>query len=179
MKNFVKIAKDQYVLYNYQGNEVRDISINSIYKTSLYTPTHIFTYPDGDPNILREIKIIDYTKSYITFFKDYKNNKCCIDIYDDQTNPYKCRIIGINGNCYENFEIYDVSLESNIALVAVVGRNMAKHSGVCAKVFQTLGESGINIKLLAQGPEELNIIIGVDSADYEKTISAIYDKMIG
>ncbi len=73
----------------------------------------------------------------------------------------------------------DVSLESNIALVAVVGRNMAKHSGVCAKVFQTLGESGINIKLLAQGPEELNIIIGVDSADYEKTISAIYDKMIG
>ncbi len=73
----------------------------------------------------------------------------------------------------------DVSLESNIALVAVVGRNMAKHSGVCAKVFQTLGEAGINIKLLAQGPEELNIIIGVDSADYEKTISAIYDKMIG
>ncbi len=73
----------------------------------------------------------------------------------------------------------DVSLESNIALVAVVGRNMAKHSGVCAKVFQTLGEAGINIKLLAQGPEELNIIIGVDSADYEKTISSIYEKMIG
>ena len=72
-----------------------------------------------------------------------------------------------------------VSIESNIALVAVVGRNMAKHSGVCAKVFQTLGEAGINIKLLAQGPEELNIIIGVDSADYEKTIESIYNKMIG
>ena len=71
-----------------------------------------------------------------------------------------------------------VSFETNIALVAVVGRNMAKHTGVCAKVFQTLGEAGINIKLLAQGPEELNIIIGVDSVDYEKTISSIYDKMI-
>ncbi len=71
-----------------------------------------------------------------------------------------------------------ISVESNIALVAIVGRNMAKHSGVCAKIFQTLGNEGINVKLLAQGPEELNIIIGVDQADYEKTIKAIYNNMI-
>ncbi len=72
----------------------------------------------------------------------------------------------------------EVSIESNIALVAIVGRNMAKHSGVCAKIFQTLGTEGINVKLLAQGPEELNIIIGVDQADYEKTINAIYNGLV-
>ena len=55
---------------------------------------------------------------------------------------------------------------------------MAKHSGVCAKIFQTLGTEGINVKLLAQGPEELNIIIGVDQADYEKTINAIYNGLV-
>ena len=71
-----------------------------------------------------------------------------------------------------------ISVESNIALVAIVGRNMAKHSGVCARIFQTLGKEGVNVKLLAQGPEELNIIIGIDQVDYEKTINAIYSEML-
>ena len=54
----------------------------------------------------------------------------------------------------------NVTVESDIALVAVVGRNMAKRSGICGTIFQTLGKEKINVKLLAQGPSELNIIIG-------------------
>ena len=71
-----------------------------------------------------------------------------------------------------------VSIDDNIALVAVVGRNMAKRSGVCAKIFETLGAKKINVKLLAQGPSELNIIIGVDSKDYEETIKALYEALV-
>ena len=55
---------------------------------------------------------------------------------------------------------------------------MAKRSGVCAKIFETLGAKKINVKLLAQGPSELNIIIGVDSRDYEETIKALYDALV-
>ena len=72
----------------------------------------------------------------------------------------------------------NVSIDDNIALVAVVGRNMAKRSGVCAKIFETLGAQKINVKLLAQGPSELNIIIGVDSKDYEETIKALYEALV-
>ena len=72
----------------------------------------------------------------------------------------------------------NVSIEDEIALVAVVGRNMAKRSGICASIFQTLGENKINVKLLAQGPEELNIIIGVASKDYELTLKSLYDSLI-
>ncbi len=72
----------------------------------------------------------------------------------------------------------NVSIDDDIALVAVVGRNMAKRSGVCAKIFETLGAKKINVKLLAQGPSELNIIIGVDSKDYEETIKALYDALV-
>jgi len=71
-----------------------------------------------------------------------------------------------------------VSINDNIALVAVVGRNMAKRSGVCAKIFETLGAKKINVKLLAQGPSELNIIIGVDAKDYEETIKALYEALV-
>lgn len=72
----------------------------------------------------------------------------------------------------------EVTVETDIALVAIVGRNMAKRSGICGTIFQTLGKEKINVKLLAQGPSELNIIIGVASADYENTLKALYDSLV-
>lgn len=72
----------------------------------------------------------------------------------------------------------NVSIESDIALVAIVGRNMAKRSGICGTIFKTLADQKINVKLLAQGPEELNIIVGVSSNDYEKTIKSLYESLI-
>lgn len=72
----------------------------------------------------------------------------------------------------------DVSFEKDLALVAVVGRNMAKRAGICGKIFQALGEGNVNVRLLAQGPAELNIIIGVAADDYEKTIALLYDALI-
>ncbi|MDE6242140.1 MAG: aspartate kinase [Anaeroplasmataceae bacterium] len=72
----------------------------------------------------------------------------------------------------------DVSLDSDIALIAVVGRNMARKSGICGSIFQTLGKENISVKLLAQGPSELNIIIGVSQKDYEKTLKSLYKNLI-
>lgn len=71
-----------------------------------------------------------------------------------------------------------VSIDQDMALVAIVGRNMAKKSGICASVFNILGEEKINIKMLAQDPAELSIIIGIDPADYEKSIVSLYENLI-
>lgn len=72
----------------------------------------------------------------------------------------------------------NVTVESDLALVAIVGRNMAKRSGICGAIFQTLGKEKINVKLLAQGPEELNIIIGVSTHDYDLTLQSLYDSLV-
>ncbi|RIA78056.1 aspartate kinase [Anaeroplasma bactoclasticum] len=72
----------------------------------------------------------------------------------------------------------EVTFEKDLALVAVVGRNMAKRAGICGKIFAALGEERVNVRLLAQGPQELNIIIGVSASDYEKTIALLYDALI-
>ncbi len=72
----------------------------------------------------------------------------------------------------------EVTLDDDIALVAIVGRNMAKRSGICGTIFQTLGQKKINIKLLAQGPSELNIIIGVAQEDYEDTLKSLYKELM-
>jgi aspartate kinase len=68
-----------------------------------------------------------------------------------------------------------VTLERDISLVAVVGRNMAGQYGICANVFGILCENKINVKMIAQSPDELNIIVGVDSANHAKAIRALYE----
>ena len=67
-----------------------------------------------------------------------------------------------------------VVIEDGMALVAVVGRGMIKAKGTAARVFKSISDADINIKMIDQGSSELNIIIGVDEKDYEATLNAIY-----
>ena len=68
-----------------------------------------------------------------------------------------------------------VELESDLALIAVVGRGMRRTRGTAGRVFSALAHAHINIKMIDQGSSELNIIIGVDDDDFENAIKAIYD----
>lgn len=69
----------------------------------------------------------------------------------------------------------EVTIEKDISLIAVVGRNMAGHYGICASIFQILCENEINVKLIAQSPDELNIIVGIAGEKHKTAISALYD----
>ena len=67
-----------------------------------------------------------------------------------------------------------VSVEDGLALIAIVGRNMVRAKGTAAKVISAIADADINIRMLDQGSSEMNIIIGVDSCDFESTMRAIY-----
>lgn len=71
-----------------------------------------------------------------------------------------------------------INVERDIALIAIVGRGMKNVRGTAASVFMALAENNINIKMIDQGSSELNIIVGVDNADYEKAIKTIYNKIV-
>ena len=65
-----------------------------------------------------------------------------------------------------------------MAVVAAVGRKMAFQPGSSGKIFGKLGENGINIRMITQGPEELNIIVGVDGSDFERAIRVLYNSFV-
>ena len=71
-----------------------------------------------------------------------------------------------------------VEAHHNIAIVAAVGRKMAKHPGISGKLFAALGESNINIRMINQGPDELNIIFGVDNKDFQEAIKVLYNSFV-
>ncbi|HEX2612760.1 MAG TPA: aspartate kinase, partial [Fibrobacteria bacterium] len=67
-----------------------------------------------------------------------------------------------------------LEVEDGLALIAVVGEGMARQVGMAAKVFKALAEAKVNVRIIDQGASELNIIVGVGNADYEKAIGALY-----
>ena len=71
-----------------------------------------------------------------------------------------------------------IELESDLALIAVVGRGMKSTRGTAGRIFSALAHARVNVKMIDQGSSELNIIVGVQNADFEKAIRAIYDIFI-
>ena len=68
-----------------------------------------------------------------------------------------------------------IEIESDLALIAVVGRGMKSTRGTAGRIFSALAHANVNVKMIDQGSSELNIIIGVADGDFETAIKAIYD----
>jgi aspartate kinase len=69
-------------------------------------------------------------------------------------------------------------VHDRIAVVAAVGRHMAYRPGISGRIFAALGEAGINIRMINQGPDELNIIFGVDNRDFKAAIRVLYNSFV-
>ena len=81
----------------------------------------------------------------------------------------------ILGEIQKEVEPDTLDVHDQIAIVAAVGRKMAYRPGISGKIFAALGEAGINIRMINQGPDELNIIFGVDNRDFKAAIRVLYN----
>jgi len=77
----------------------------------------------------------------------------------------------INSECKPD----TIAVLPNMALIATVGRGMAHTPGMAARMFTALASAGVNIRMIDQGSSEINIIVGVENADFETAVRAIYN----
>lgn len=68
-----------------------------------------------------------------------------------------------------------ILVHPNMALIATVGNGMSSNKGIAAKIFTSLSESNVNIRMIDQGSSEINILIGIENDDFEKGINSIYN----
>ncbi|MDL2289378.1 aspartate kinase [Clostridia bacterium OttesenSCG-928-F22] len=68
-----------------------------------------------------------------------------------------------------------LDVSKDIAMVATVGHGMQQRIGMAARLFAALAENNVNIRMIDQGSSELNIIIGIAEADFEKALRGIYN----
>ncbi len=87
-------------------------------------------------------------------------------------------LYNILADIQQEAEPEELDVLDNIAVVAAVGHRMAFRPGVSGKIFAALGEAGINIRMINQGPDELNIIFGVDNKDFAEAIRVLYNSFV-
>ena len=74
-------------------------------------------------------------------------------------------------------ELDNITIDNNIALIAVVGEGMSYSKKVTSDIFDAFKENDIQVKMIDQGSSGINVIIGIDENDYEDAIRALYDKL--
>ncbi len=72
--------------------------------------------------------------------------------------------------------VSEITTEDDVAVVAVMGANMKGTKGIASKIFQTVADAGINIRMIAQGSSELNISFVVKEKDGTAVVKAIHDQ---
>ena len=123
---------------------------------------------------------IGFTRRVLEIFEDYKINVEHIPTGIDSVSVVVSGS-SVGSNMYdivariENELGARVRAKKELALIAIVGRNMVGKNGICARIFASLSSVGVNIKMIAQPPDETNIIVGVDNSNYKKAIKALYE----
>jgi aspartate kinase len=70
--------------------------------------------------------------------------------------------------------VSEVTAEDDVSVVAAMGANMKGTSGIASRIFTTVAEAGINIRMIAQGSSELNISFVVKEKDSVAVVKAIH-----
>jgi aspartate kinase len=71
-----------------------------------------------------------------------------------------------------------ITVEDELALIAIVGRGMVKARGTAARVFNAISNAGVNIRMIDQGSSEISIIVGIEEHDFDKALKAIYAEFV-
>ena len=74
----------------------------------------------------------------------------------------------------DEVEPLEIEVVEDLALIATVGRNLHGRAGVAGHLFGMLGQAGVSVRMITQGCDEINIIVGVEEKDFELAIRTIY-----
>jgi aspartate kinase len=72
--------------------------------------------------------------------------------------------------------IKKVSVNDDVAIIAVVGSGMRGIKGVAAKVFRSIAERNVNVIMITQGSSELNLAFVVKDKDCEEAVRALHEE---
>jgi bifunctional aspartokinase / homoserine dehydrogenase 1 len=71
-------------------------------------------------------------------------------------------------------KVEHVTVDPNIAIVAVVGENMRGIPGVAGRTFSAMGRDGVNIIVISQGSSESNISFVIEEKDVKTALLSLH-----
>ena len=100
----------------------------------------------------------------------------CIGIYSEDVVQAKTAINEAFEIEISQRKVQPVTIESDLAILALVGDNMKNHQGLSGKMFSALGKNNVNIRAIAQGASEKNISAVVNKSDAKKALNTLHER---
>lgn len=122
-------------------------------------------------------KILEQLEKYKLSVEYIPSGIDCVSLVVSAEKAAPC-LYQLMGDLQKEIKPDSIHVTENMAIVAAVGRKMVFKPGISGKIFAALGENHINIRMITQGPEELNIIVGVDNKDFENAIRVLYNSFV-
>jgi len=72
-----------------------------------------------------------------------------------------------------DINFHDLVADQDVAKVSIVGIGMRSHAGIAAKMFQTLRDEGVNIKVIATS--EIKVSVLIDRKYMELAVQSLHD----
>ncbi len=72
-------------------------------------------------------------------------------------------------------KIDEVTIQTELSIVAIIGENMRNTPGISGKMFDAMGKNGINVVAIAQGSSELNLSVVISHFDLTKTLNTLHE----
>lgn len=100
----------------------------------------------------------------------------CVVLATAEMEPVRKQVIK---RIIELTEPDTLTIHDDMSIIATVGRGMIHNPGTAARLFMALSREHVNVRMIDQGSSELSILVGVDSADFQPAVRAIYHEFVG
>ena len=115
-----------------------------------------------------------------SLFAVLENHRCPVDLVS--TSEVSVSLVvdpsrDIAGIVPELKRLGEVEVETNKAIVCLVGRDIKGRVGIAASVFNVLANTGVNVHMISQGASEINISVVVDEADVPRAVKALHGEL--
>lgn len=114
--------------------------------------------------------------SVILISQASSEHSICFAVSPEQANEAKSLIEEAFSQEIKHKDIDGVVVQANLSVIAIVGESMKSSSGTSGKLFDVLGQNGINVIAIAQGSSELNISVVIEHKNISKALNSIHER---
>jgi aspartokinase/homoserine dehydrogenase 1 len=100
----------------------------------------------------------------------------CVGIDETNTSKAKQAVDAAFDHEIKTGKVDPLSVEKELAIIALVGDSMKSHPGISGKMFGSLGRNGVNVRAIAQGSSERNISAVIAVSDVKKAINILHEE---
>ncbi|WP_397445152.1 bifunctional aspartate kinase/homoserine dehydrogenase I [Polaribacter sp. R77954] len=100
----------------------------------------------------------------------------CVGVYENDAQKAKTLLDATFSIEIASKKIKPISVENDLAIIAVVGESMKNYQGLSGQMFSALGKNNVNVRAIAQGSSEKNISAVINKSDAKKALNTLHEQ---